>query len=697
MINRRQFLKLSAAAGAGLAVPWRFGAQRAFASVQVPQTPLSANAIPQFVDPLPHFANVRVPTGPNVTISMENLTQQVLPAAAYPPGVAGTDVWAYRVDNGSIAQGPLYPAFTLEAMRGQATNVTLVNNLNNNLYQLLTVDQTLHWADPLGLGHVPAGTVCPIGAVDPAAPGWCQPYGGPVPAVVHLHGGEVPSWSDGGPDAWFTPGLAQTGPAWNNGVTNNYVYPNTQEAATIWFHDHALGITRINVYAGMAGFYLIRDNWDTGVAGTGANFPAGDYEIEIVIQDRMFDTNGQWFFPDVGLNPEHPFWVPEFVGNTIVVNGKTWPFLDVEPRRYRFRFLNGSNARFYELFLVNPTTKVMGPSLYQIGTDGGLMDAAVPLDPNLGGKLVMGPGERADVIIDFANYAGQTLLLRNTGNTPYPKGAPPNGATLGQIMQFRVVLPLAGQDTSYDPLSGQSPRGTPIVPLTNGAGALAAGVTPDVSRQLTLNEVMGPGGPLEVLVNNTKWDGMRMLPDGTMEPIPGSIPDGQGNYVTETPQVGATEVWQIINLTADAHPIHLHLVQFQLVSRQKFNVNRYSKAYNALFPGGVFVGAYGPPLDYVTGNPVALGGNPDVTPFLQGAVRPPAPNEVGWKDTVIMYPGEVTTIVARWAPTDVLVGATQKGVNQFAFDPTGGPGYVWHCHIIDHEDNEMMRPQKVIA
>jgi len=193
---------------------------------------------------------------------------------------------------------------------------------------------------------------------------------------------------------------------------------------------------------------------------------------------------------------------------------------------------------------------------------------------------------------------------------------------------------------------------------------------------------MGPGGPLEVLLNNTKWD-------GTMSglPAPG---------ITELPQVGSTEVWEIINLTADAHPIHLHLVQFQLLSRQRFQINKYLKAYAAAF-GGAFVPAAGPPGLYGTPNAdLAVGGNPAVGPYLQGKAMPPAPNEAGWKDTVIMYPREVTRIVVRFAPQDIAVGGTTPGRNDFAFDPSAEPGYVWHCHILDHEDNEMMRPYKVV-
>jgi FtsP/CotA-like multicopper oxidase with cupredoxin domain len=242
-------------------------------------------------------------------------------------------------------------------------------------------------------------------------------------------------------------------------------------------------------------------------------------------------------------------------------------------------------------------------------------------------------------------------------------------------------------------------RTSPLEKLADFATGLPA-VPFQKQRQLTLNEVMGPGGPLEVLVNNTKWSGASTRTYGDFSMISGDL---SGTLYSEFMQEGETEVWQIINLTADAHPIHLHLVQYQLLSRQKFNLNKYNKLYNSAFvaaglPG--FEGGWGPPLHYTTGNDPSganwttfLGGNPDVTPYLQGPAKPALANEQGWKDTFIMYPGEVTTVIARWAPTDT----TATGMNYFEFNPNGGHGYVWHCHIIDHEDNEMMRPFSVNA
>jgi hypothetical protein len=290
-------------------------------------------------------------------------------------------------------------------------------------------------------------------------------------------------------------------------------------------------------------------------------------------------------------------------------------------------------------------------------------------------------------------------------------------------MQFRVNMATPAIDTSFNPSGPAQLRNSSIVRLVNPATGSQA-VLPDVTRQLTLNEVMGPGGPIEILVNNTRYNGLSSETDlFAAGGIPGARPDFTlkvaDTWYSELPKEGETELWEIINLTADAHPIHLHLVQFQLMNRQTFDVAGYNTAYNALFPpsvaidpmtglpypGGVYIGGFGPPAHYSTGVPfngstvpvtTFQGGNPDFTLFLaqkKGVqiLTPPLPHEAGWKDTVIMYPGQVTRIMVRWAPTDVVAGAT----GSFPFSPDGGHGYVWHCHIIDHEDNEMMRPNSV--
>ncbi|MHB0874892.1 MAG: multicopper oxidase family protein [Anaerolineae bacterium] len=702
MVTRRRLLKSALAGGVFLLPPLGRVAPAAAAatvvdtkrpvagpapSAQIPQVPLDGASIPKFVEALPTFVGNRVDGTKPLTITVSEIQQKVLPESMYvgldAPYDAGTYVWAYGISDGTSVYPPHYPGFTIEARRLVPTRVHYVNQLEQPdgsppvLQQYITIDQTLHWANPLGLDHM-----------DPAA---MEPYSGPVPVSPHLHGGEVASIHDGGPDSWFTPGLGIVGPAWNQGVSDNYYYHNAQEAATIWIHDHALGATRTNVYCGLALFYFLRDLKDTGKPNNPLKLPAGNQEVEFAIQDRFFDTNGQLLFPD-GSDPEleeppnpetHPFWIPEFFGNTIVVNGKTWPYMEVEPRRYRLHMLVGSSSRFYTLrvFPYDPQTQEyagepLGPLVpfWQIGTDGGMLDRPVRMD-----ELTLAPGERADVIVDFGGMAGQTLLMSNTANGPFPDGDATDPNTAGQIVQFRVGTTITGgSDTTYNPATGKALRLIPIVRLAQN-GALARGVRPAVTRQLTLNEVIGPGGPLEVLVNNTKWE-------GTLSPNAGGI--------TELPQVGATEVWEIINMTMDTHPIHVHLVQFQLLNRQGFDHDEYMMLYDSLFPGGQYLPAYGPPQPY--GSTPFPGGNPDVTPFLREGIILPDANEVGWKDTVKMHPRQVTRIVVRFAPQGIPVAFAQPGWNLYPFDATTGPGYVWHCHIIDHEDNEMMRPYKLV-
>ncbi|MGE5394263.1 MAG: hypothetical protein ACM3P1_05915, partial [Candidatus Saccharibacteria bacterium] len=386
------------------------------------QVPIDPTTIPKYVDFLPHFAGLRVDAKTGGTLTVEAvMTQQVAVSTGTVLGdgkVAGVDTnaglgnyFAYRIsaDGGNTWKGPLWPAFTIEALRGVPLNIHLKNKLNGLTYKdvNITADQTIM------MDGVPL-------TGDPLT----EPYTGPIPIALHLHGGEVPSTSDGSPHAWFTPDYALKGKAWDMGVGEILHYPNTQEAATIWYHEHSqLGLTRINVYAGMAGFYFLRDSkedlmklpgWSgddlvqevTPQGKTADALHPKPYlpEIEIVIQDRMFDTKGQLYYDVSDLpNPSvHPFWNPETFGNVITVNGKTWPYLSVAPRKYRFHFLDGSNARFYNLWLQNSATGANGPAFAQIATDGGFLTSPVIINPALGKKLLMGPGERCDIVIDFS-------------------------------------------------------------------------------------------------------------------------------------------------------------------------------------------------------------------------------------------------------------------------------------------------------
>jgi spore coat protein A len=672
----------------------------------IAQTPLDGTTIPKYVEALPTLSGSRVNGAAPVTVNMVEFQQKILPASIYAsrpaPFNAGTYLWGYTLNGGAAS----WPAKTIEARQNTTTSATYSNGLSGplQLQKYLTMDQTLHWADPL---FTTRNNGCVNG---PPLAGPClQPYTGPIPVSPHLHGAEVLSASDGHPDAWFTPGLALRGPGY---VSNAFSYPNRQEATTLWFHDHALGMTRLNVFSGLAAFYLLRDSRDTGATNNPIGLPATTFEQELFVADRQFDTNGQLLFPDgtpaenpTGINgpppnpDHHPYWNPEFFGDVITVNGKSWPFLQVQPRRYRFRVVNGSNARFYRMGMVNAANGAAGPPAFQIGSDGGFLNNPVRLSNATNSKLFLAPGERADVIVDFAGQSGRTFIVTNDAEAPFPSGDPPavGAPSAGEVMQFRVNLPLVGADTSYNPANPQRPlRASPIVNIKPSNTRPA-----DVKRQLVLVEVEGDGGPLEVLLNNSHWNGLR---EGTTTPIPGSISNGHGLQSTENPRVGATEIWEIANMTEDAHPIHLHLIQFQVISRQTFDRDGYRASWDALFTGGtfngvtyspgVFIPGYGPPRAYNTPNTAqAVGGNPDFGPFLQGAAAGPAGPEAGWKDTIKAPPLTITRIAVSYAPQSVAAGTVHPGTNLFPFNPTtGGPGYVWHCHILDHEDNEMMRP-----
>jgi spore coat protein A len=497
-----------------------------------------------------------------------------------------TTLWGY---NGTYP-GPTIVARSYVPLDIRWTN-GLVDDDNVPLPHLLPVDTSIHWAMP---DNWPA----------------CG-----VPLTAHVHGGHNESASDGLPDSWFTPGFAQTGPGWVKEVLH---YDNDQEAATVWYHDHVLGMTRLNVYAGLAGFFLIRDDNEDQLIEEG-RLPTGPYEIEMAIQDKMFTEDGALYYPstpDVPGAPT-PSHMPEMFGNVMLVNSMAWPVLDVEPRQYRFRIVNGCDSRFLQCFVADPDGGSGGPAMWKIGGDSGLLNAPVKV-----AQWVWGPGERVDMVFDFSDPSlwGRTFILRNKGKTPYPDGEPVDPRTTGQIMAFRVVKPL---DTSVYGLTElpQKPQTLrpvlgPILPLVANAPA----------RKLILFEGVDEYGRLQAQLGTYE--------DGAM---------AWHDPITENPMLNDTEVWEIYNTTMDAHPIHLHLVSFQVMNRQPFK------------------GMADPETGMLH----------DVT---LGKTKAPLPDERGWKDTVTMYPGEVTRIIAT-------------------FDREGL--YVWHCHIVSHEDHDMMRPYYV--
>lgn len=463
-----------------------------------------------------------------------------------------TRLWGY---NG------LFPGPTIDVNQDENVYIKWMNDLPDKHF--LPVDHTIHHSEG---GHQ-------------------EPD---VKTVVHLHGGATPPDSDGYPEAWFTRDFKEKGPYFEKEV---YHYPNKQRGALLWYHDHAMAITRLNVYAGLAGMYIIRERKEKQL-----KLPAGEYDVPLMILDRTLNDDGSLFYPSGPDNPSetlpNPSIVPFLCGNTILVNGKAWPYMEVEPRTYRFRILNASNTRTFSLSLNN------GGRFIQIGSDGGLLPRSVKTQ-----SISLAPAERYDVLIDFSAFDGEHIILTNGTGC----GGDVNPDTDANVMQFRVTKPLKGEDTSRKPkyLSAM----------------------PDVTskrihniRTLKLTNTQDKYGRPVLTLNNKRWH----------------------DPVTEAPQLGSTEIWSIINPTRGTHPIHLHLVSFQVLDRRPFDLERYNKFGDIVYTG------------------------PAV---------PPPPSEKGWKDTVQAHSGEVIRIAATFAPYS--------------------GRYVWHCHILEHEDYDMMRPMDV--
>ena len=648
MPTRRQLLKSGAIAGAASIVPAGVLLKRGIAGAQpVPGGTLDPTTIPKYVTPLfilPAMPSTGSSSGIDLySIASTRFRQQILPRNFGSTTVLG---FGSTTDSGTFHT----PGYTIEATVNRQLRATwwnrFVDSNNNFVPHPLTVDPTLHWANP------PGG----VGGRDstPTFKSTPPPYKGPIPLVVHLHGAHSFEDSDGYPEAWTLPaarnipnGYALVGSYWNQfrqeaqarygarwQLGNSILqYTNDQRATALWYHSHDLGMTRVNLNAGLSGMYMLRGgptDVPPGVLPGPAPRP-GDapgtryYEIPLVMQDKSFNADGSLFFPNsrgfFGDTPPNgpwipttdtpPYWNPEFFANTNMVNGNTWPSLTVEPRRYRFRMLNSSNARTFVLKIVTnplaPRPATAALPLWIIGADGGLLPAPTSVD-----TAYLAVAERLDVVVDFTGLpVGTKLYLINEGpDEPYNGGTPgvdfepTDPGTTGQIMRF-VVGPLASRDTSVPPSQLRLP------PVTEPGAA-------SVTRHLSLNEMDSAffaDAPIFALLGT-------MNPDNTPNPLHWDAP------VTENPALNATEIWELNNFTEDGHPIHVHLVQFQVLSRQPF--------------GGTAVA--------------------------------PQSWESGTKDTVLALPGQTTRIKAK-------------------FDLPGL--FVWHCHILDHEDNDMMRPYQV--
>jgi spore coat protein A len=596
MFTRRKFLSMTTGIGAGLLLPLSFMAKKAYALSVPLLDPLSQT---KFVNQLPNPLAPGYRFQPSGTLSGLPLYDIRAQQITHLSGLVDsrgrslrTTMWGY----GTPTQPAVYPGYTFNLRSGQAVKARYTNMLGGVTYPTdVPVDQTLDWADPQNGGN-PENVR----------------YTGPVPLVTHQHGGDTESLSDGLPEAWATPGNAVTGRLFNR----TYDYDNSQEATQLWYHNHTLGVTRLNVYMGLAGNYFIRDANEDAL-----NLPKFPYEVPLLIQDRTFLANGELFYDAQDpLNPlaPTPTHLPENFGDVILVNGVAWPFLKVEPRKYRFRVLNGSDSRVYDMRLSN------GAPFIQIGSDLGLLNAPVQLV-----MLSVAPGERVDIIIDFSRMNGQTIVITNSANAPYPSGDPVDPATAGQIMAFRVSAPLSGVPDRAIP--------TNLRPLLGPVPVLA---DPARTRKILLFEGTDTRDRLQT---------MGGIVDLTRPTLNGTLV--YHDPITENPGVGDTEVWEFYNTTADAHPIHMHLVDFRILNRQKFTGTITPKTNSDGSAGGVLQ---------------------DIK--LLGPNRVPQPEERGKKDTAKMYPGEVTRVIAEFRR----------------------PGeYLFHCHILSHEDHEMMRPYYV--
>jgi spore coat protein A, manganese oxidase len=574
--------------------------------------------------------------------------------------------------------------------------------------------------------------------------------------ATHIHGGLVPWISDGGPFDWFDPNGASglsflNGPAdpllfpsdplhpLDNILTQpmlpgqaDYYYPNDQSTRLVWYHDHAWGITRINAYAGIASGYLIVDLGNDAARLT-ANVPQYADLIPLVFQDKIFVSAttpamdptwataapmstaiGSLWYAHVYdpklykllkspkyFTPPDPSIVPEFFGDTMLTNGTVYPTVTVQPKAYRFMILNACNARFLNINLfdatpVAPATTVevttnpktgfaavgttLGPVITQIGTEAGYLAADVahpgntPVNPaTMTGNLLLGPAERADVVIDFSAFAGKSLIMYNDAPAPFPVGAPTNDYYLGN--PANPVQPLAGTGPDTRNIlridvaagSGTANNGPFLIPITVPTTTISSpnidppAIAPITALTVPIAPLVPPTAFVRDLTLNEDFDQYGRLRQtiGTTKPVVGG---GFGlEYVappTEVVAAGATEVWRIFNLTADTHPIHFHLVNVQILLRQPFKV-----------VNGVFT--------------------------LTGVARGPEPEELGWKETVKMHPGEVTSVIMKFDLPPIDTSRVIAGSVPFVVPPsprTGGNEYVYHCHILEHEEHDMMRP-----
>jgi len=610
MPTRREFLKWTAASGAGLAVG---GLSTGYPqTARAARTRSAAGRLTPYLDPMPILAEnaIDATAGTTVHLSANVITRQVhsqLPA---------TTLFGYE---GGPNDGASYLGPVVLAQSGTPVTAHYTNQLAPSDYVKVFTNNGSSYAQ-------------------------FNPFTPPEARILtHLHGGLLTGDSDGNPYASpdaFASGQTQTATYPNAGVNADgspYLHP----ASLLWYHDHLLGDTRMNVVAGLAGAYLLRDRFDTG-SNTLLPGPIGMYELPLVVQDRQFNVDGSLLYPVAPPELNGP-WIGEYFGDVMLVNGKIWPTLQVEPAVYRFRVLNGCNARILSLRIVRANDRAV--PTYIIGAEGGLLPAGSPVATH---RLVMAPAERFDVICDFRGLAGQTLYIRNT-KPPKPVSTP--APELANVMRITVKPMASGGAPMTVPPAGslQYPLVTSAVTdLTSLGPPLLSGGTV-TGRVITLNEIGA---------ETTNWElNLNANPYGDPDDLSPSIEQLRWHDI---------EDWYFVNTTGDTHPMHTHLFTFRVIGRYDLDVDGLVAADGG--PNGV------PQLEV-----------DELKPFLTSGLIAPPPEETGLKDTVKTHPGQVTVVRAKFTPptTAFLDGqlTTQK--------------YVHHCHIVEHEDNDMMERVEV--
>jgi FtsP/CotA-like multicopper oxidase with cupredoxin domain len=565
-----------------------------------------------------------------------------------------TTVWGYGDE-----RGPTWPGRTFEVQSGTGSTLVRWANELQGKKHLLPVDTNLHWAYSLHGASSANGVDYRQYSIKKNG----------VPIITHLHGGNSDFQFDGNPEFFYSPNGMVKGPQWDfvdGGFTNLFSYNNDVPAGNLWYHDHALGITRLNVYAGLAGFYFVRDSMDTGMVDNPLGLPAFPYELAYAIQDRMFTDRGKLFYPAFPGDPFYddfitgeganlpedlfpgggPTALAEFFGDHMVVNGLIWPKADVEPRNYRMHLLNGTDSRFMVVQFVAVDPGVSDPNhpsasapipFWVIGSDQGL---GTPAQTD---RLVFEPGGRYDVVVDFSQVpANSRVIMKNLGgdapfggdfgNALEPEDFFPDRQT-DRIMAFDVVLPMSNLPDNFNPEA------------LPGYSGVANGAT---TRKVALFEGMDEFGRLQPLL-------------GVVNPDNTATAYTWFQATTETPALDSTEEWEIYNFTGDAHPIHLHLVNFQILGREEITFDADEENPQQVLQHNGEFGTVAAISNISVGNPVILGA---ADGYFENAP----------KDMVTVLPKQRARIKAH-------------------FDKPGR--YVWHCHILSHEDHEMMRVLRV--